>query len=46
MILMLWGMWSTPSLPLLPGPLWAGVVAPDSTLSMGQTELNCILMVS
>ena len=25
----LWGMWSTPSLPLLPGPLWPGVVALD-----------------
>ena len=24
-----WGMRSTPSLPLLPGPLWHGVVAPD-----------------
>ena len=22
------GMWSTPSLPSLPGPLWPGVVAP------------------
>ena len=20
----IWGMWSTPSLPLLPGPLWLG----------------------
>ena len=25
----LWGMWTTPSLPLLPGPLWPGVVALD-----------------
>ena len=24
-----WGMQSTPLLPLLPGPLWPGVVAPD-----------------
>ena len=31
----LWGMWSTPSLPSLPGPLWPGVVAPDRALSMG-----------
>ena len=23
-----WGMWSTPLLPSLPGPFWAGVVAP------------------
>ena len=30
-----WGMRSTPSLPLLPGPLWPGVVAPDRALSMG-----------
>ena len=38
-VLELWGMWSTPSLPLLPGPLWPGVVAPDRDLSMGQIEL-------
>ena len=25
----IWEVWSTPSLPLLPGPLWPGVVAPD-----------------
>ena len=31
----LWGMGSTPSLPLLPGPLWFGMVAPDSVVSMG-----------
>ena len=30
---------STPSLPLLPGPLWSEVVAPDRVLSMGQIEL-------
>ena len=40
-----WGMWSTPSLPLLPGPLWPGVVVPDRVLSMGQIELNCVLML-
>ena len=34
-LLELWGMQSTPSLPLLPGPLWPGVVAPNRTLSMG-----------
>ena len=34
-VLELWGMQSTPSLPLLPGPLWPGVVAPDRALSMG-----------
>ena len=41
-ILELWRMWSTPSLPLLPGPLWLRVVALDSILSMGQVELNCV----
>ena len=34
-VLELWGMQSTPSLPLLPGPLWSRVVAPDRALSMG-----------
>ena len=34
-MLELWGMWSTPLLPLLPGPLWSGMVAPDKALSMG-----------
>ena len=29
------GMWSTLSLPLLPGPLWPSVVASDRALSMG-----------
>ena len=24
----LWGMWSTPLLPLLPGPLWPEMVTP------------------
>ena len=31
----LWGMQSTPSLTLLPGPLCPGMVAPDRDLSMG-----------
>ena len=31
----LWRMQSTPSLLLLPGPLWPSVVAPDRALSMG-----------
>ena len=35
------GMQSTSLLPLLPGPLWPRVVAPDWVLSMGQIELNC-----
>ena len=45
-MLKLWGMWSTPSLPSLPGPLWSRVVAPDRFLSMGQIELNCVLMLN
>ena len=39
-------MQSTPSLPLLPDPLWPGVVAPDRVLSMGQIELNSVLKVN
>ena len=38
-MLELWGMWSTPLLFLLPGPLWPGMVAADRVLSMGQIEL-------
>ena len=38
-LLDLWGMQSTPSLPLLPGPFWPGVVAPGRVLSVGQIEL-------
>ena len=30
-----WGMRSTPSLPLLPGPLWPGVVVSDRAQLMG-----------
>ena len=30
-----WGMWSTSSLLLYPGPLWPGMVEPDRALSMG-----------
>ena len=29
----------TPSLALLPDPLWPGVVVPDRVLSVGQIEL-------
>ena len=39
-MLKLWGMQSTPSLPLLPGSLWLGVVAPDKGPIYGQIELN------
>ena len=34
-MLELWGVQSAPSLLLLPGPLWPGVVAPDGALSVG-----------
>ena len=39
----LWGMRSTPSLPLLPGPIWPDVVAPDRAQSMGWIELTAYL---
>ena len=35
MMQVLWGIRSTPSLPLLTGPLWPGMVAPDMALSKG-----------
>ena len=35
---------STPSLPSFPDPLWPGMLAPDRVLSMGQIDLNCVLM--
>ena len=38
-VLELWGMRSIPSLLLLPGPLWSGLVAPDRVRPMGQIEL-------
>ena len=43
-MLELWGIRNTPSMPSLPGPLRPGGVAPDTVTSMGQIELNCILM--
>ena len=43
-MLKLWGMRSTPSLPSIPCPLSSGVVAPDRVLCMGQIELNCVIM--
>ena len=45
-MLELWEMQSSLSLPSLPGSLWLGVVAPDRVLTMGQIELNCVLMLS
>ena len=34
-VLEFWGIWSSSSLPLLLGPLWPRMVAPDRVLSMG-----------
>ena len=45
-MLELWGIPSIPSLPLLLGQLWPGVVALDRVLSMGQIELNCVLVLN
>ena len=36
----------TPSLLSLPGPLGPEVVAPDRVLSMGEIELNSILILN
>ena len=41
-MLELWGMRSTPSLPSLPGPLWLGVVAPDRVYGFNRTKLCCL----
>ena len=38
-MLELWGMQTTPSLPSLPSELWLGEVAPDKVLSMGRIKL-------
>ena len=45
-MLELWGMRSTPSLPSLPALLWPGVVAPDRVQSMDQIELNCVFVLN
>ena len=45
-MLELWGMQSTPSLPSLPDSLWLEMVALDRVLSMGQIELNCVIMLN
>ena len=39
-------MQSTPSLTSLPGSFWSGVVATDRVLSMGQIELNYVLILN
>ena len=45
-MLELWGMRRTPSMLSFPNPLWFGMVAPDRVLSVGQIELNYILMLN
>ena len=45
-ILELSEMLNTASLPSLPGPLWLGVIAPDRALSIGQIELNGVLLLN
>ena len=42
----LWGMQSTPLQSSLLGLLLPGMVTPDRVLSMGQIELNCVLMAN
>ena len=39
-VLKLWGMWSTPSQPLLQGPLWPGVLVLFRVPSMSQIEIS------
>ena len=41
----LWGIWGTPSMPLLPGPFWSGVVAPDKDPIYGLNRTNCKIML-
>ena len=45
-MLELWGMQSTPSLSLLPGPLWPRVVAPGKGPIYGSNRSNGILMLN
>ena len=42
----LWGMWSTHSLPLFPGPLWLGVVSLDSVLTLAQIKLDSVITLN
>ena len=44
-MLKLWEMWSAPLLQSLPVPHWPGEVLPDSVQSIGQIELNSVLML-
>ena len=44
-MLELWGMWSTPSWLLIPGPPFPGVVAPDKGPIYGLNRTNCICYI-
>ena len=39
-------MQNTTLLPLLPGPLWPGMVVPDKALSVGKIELTAYLCLT
>ena len=45
-MLELWGMGSTPLLPLLPDPLWPHMVAPDKSPIYGLNRTNGVLMLN
>ena len=45
-MLELWGTQNIPSLLSLLGSLWPRVIVPDRILSMGHTELNCVLLLN
>ena len=45
-MLELWEMLSTPLFPLLPDPLWSGVVSLDTVLSVGKIDLNCVRVLN
>ena len=40
------GIWSTPSLPSFPGPLWPTVGTPDTVPSMSQREQNRVFILN
>ena len=37
-VLEIWGIWRAPSLPLIPGPLWPGMIQPVRVPYIGQIE--------
>ena len=45
-MLKLWGTQSTSSLPLLPGPFWPGVLAPDKDPIYGLNRTNGTVMLN